>query len=265
MSHFDDLKNQNTEADRNLGDEWVDWNGNSDNNVEAGKSVFLLFSAKVLLLMGIASFAFIYLITPRLTLWHPYLPYITWVLFCGFCIFTLTSFVQLILTAKYEKNFFFNKFQGKILFDLYFEKVFKLGMLLGISKDKMGNSFVKVSNSLARAWKKCSTKEKLLILLPRCLTKEKLKEIRDLQEIYPVEVHVVSGGELARKKVREIRPTAVIGVACERDLVSGIRDVGGRFSVIGIPNKRPDGPCKNTCIEMKDLIDAIEFYVGKNA
>jgi len=102
-----------------------------------------------------------------------------------------------------------------------------------------------------------------LILLPRCLAKEELQAINGLKKIYPIEIHTVSGGELARKKVRELRPTAVIGVACERDLVSGIRDVGQKISVIGIPNERPEGPCRNTRIDMDKLIEAIEFYVGK--
>ena len=105
--------------------------------------------------------------------------------------------------------------------------------------------------------------EKLLILLPRCLAKEELVAINALKDRYPLEVHTVSGGELARKKVRELRPTAVIGVACERDLVSGIRDVSQKISVIGIPNQRPEGPCRNTRIDMGELTRAIEFYVGQ--
>ena len=85
----------------------------------------------------------------------------------------------------------------------------------------------------------------------------------EFKNVYPVEIYPVSGGELARKKVREIRPTAVIGVACERDLVAGIRDVGNKFSVIGIPNIRPEGPCKNTYIDLEELEKAIQFYVGQ--
>ena len=64
--------------------------------------------------------------------------------------------------------------------------------------------------------------------------------------------------------IRTERPSAVIGVACERDLISGIRDVSPLLPTIGITNQRPEGPCKNTLIDMDALRRAIETFTGES-
>ena len=51
----------------------------------------------------------------------------------------------------------------------------------------------------------------------------------------------------------------IVSVACERDLTSGIIDVGN-IPVIGIVNERPNGPCYNTCVNvnmLKEKLDSI--------
>lgn len=264
MSHFKEYKSRaKSPDDRNLGDEWVDWNGKDDGVVKVGKSLFLIFSFAVIFISDLILILLVYLITPRLATFFEELPIAAWVLVGLYVIVTAFWFLELLFTSYHEKNFFLFRARPHLHFELLFTRVVKLGKLFGISKDKMGHSFVRVSNAVTRAVKKPSPHEKLLILLPRCLTKDELKRIMDFKNVYPIEVCTVSGGELARKKVREFKPTAVIGVACERDLVSGIRDVGGKFSVIGIPNIRPHGPCKDTHVDMEELEDAIKFYVGE--
>ena len=71
---------------------------------------------------------------------------------------------------------------------------------------------------------------------------------------------VATGGEEARAAVREQRPGAVFAVACERDLVEGLRDVLPRFLVQGLSNRRPEGPCRNSEIDLpaaKALMEAL--------
>ncbi|OQA62209.1 MAG: hypothetical protein BWY40_00249 [bacterium ADurb.Bin270] len=247
---------------RNLGEEWEGWKGEKREDTSEGKSLFLAIGSFVVLLLDLLIIGFTYMISPRLASWHSFLPLVAWTIVTIVILMTIVWMTQIILTAVTGKNFLFLSNPLKYLFDIVFEGSFKISKFLGISKDRLGNSFVKSYNEMSRATKRHESDEKLLILLPRCLTKEQIKEITSLKERYPIEIHVVSGGELARRKIKESRPTAVIGVACERDLVSGIRDVGRKISLIGIPNKRPDGPCQNTVIEIKELIDAIEFYVG---
>ncbi|MBT3181553.1 MAG: DUF116 domain-containing protein [Deltaproteobacteria bacterium] len=257
-----ETKKTSSENKRVLGDEWENWNGADDSDLQEGNFLFLITAASVVMLLNIALCVFVYLISPRLTEWHVWIPTIAWVSAFIFIAFTLTWFLQFALTISTGKDFLVLKNPINPIFDLIFNGTFRVAKLFGISRDRMGHSFVRSYNRISKATKPKGRKERLLILLPRCLAKEQLKEITSLKNLYPIHIKTVSGGELARKHIKELMPSAVIGVACERDLVSGIRDVGKKLSLIGIPNKRPDGPCKNTHIDMKELISAIEFYVG---
>ena len=49
-----------------------------------------------------------------------------------------------------------------------------------------------------------------------------------------VPVFVATRGQLARRVIRERRPRAVVAVACERDMVSGLHDVAGKVPVLAI-------------------------------
>lgn len=265
MSHFTEYKGNAASPDgRNLGDEWLDWDGASLDTLQAGKGLFLWYAGAVVVLVSIALCALVFLVVPRLAQWSPYLPPFVWIAAGFFAAVTTVWFVQLVLTAQLERNCFVFKNGAYRVFDLVFTKVFRLAGIMRISRDRMGNSFVRVSNAVARALKVPGRKERVLVLLPRCLRPEQIKEINSFKEEYGIYVHTVSGGELARKKVKELKPTAVVGIACERDLVSGIRDVGVKLSVIGIPNERPEGPCRNTFVDMAKVRRAIEFYVGSD-
>jgi hypothetical protein len=263
MSHIKEYKSTaKSPEDRNLGDEWLDWDGKDGGIIKVGKGLFLSFSAAVILISDILLVLLVYFISPRLAMFIEELPIAAWVLAGLYVVMTAFWFLELLLTSYHEKNFFLFQPKPHLHFEMLFTRALKLSKLFGFSRDQLGHSFVKVYNSVSRAVRKPGPNEKLLILLPRCLTKDELKKIMDFKHVYGVEVCTVSGGELARKKVKEFKPTAVIGVACERDLVSGIRDVGGKFSVIGIPNIRPHGPCKDTHVDMDELEKAIRFYVG---
>lgn len=263
MSHFKEYKSDVIAPDgRALGDEWADWDGKDGGTISEGKHLFLFYAAATLLLLDIFVCVAVYMISPRLVGWNAWLPTLAWITAICFIVLTALSFVALAFTATRGRGYFLMHRGILFIYNLLFSKSFRLAAIFGVSRDRIGNSFVQVSNSISRAMKPIGRSEKLLILLPRCLAKNELTKINGLKERYPLEVHTVSGGELARKKVRELCPTAVIGVACERDLVSGIRDVGQKISVIGIPNQRPEGPCRNTHIDLNELIEAVEFYVG---
>lgn len=117
--------------------------------------------------------------------------------------------------------------------------------------------------------------KRILLLLPHCLQIDKCDirlthniynckrcgrcEIKDLIEIgeqYDLELFVATGGNLARKIVSDVNPEAIVAVACERDLSSGIADTYP-LPVIGIPNERPFGPCFNTRVSLERVQDAI--------
>lgn len=262
MNMSENFKQPLDRPDRALGDEWADWDGKaSENNTEEGRGLFLFFTFAIVVLIDAAFLLLYYLTSPRLAEFHLVLPKLVLWLAIFWIFASSVLYLQLLLTVNFGRNFFFIKSQIYFLFDLVFTRVFKLSKVLRISRDRMGNSFVKVSNAVVRAVSRGIKDKKLMILLPRCLTKENLLELNSLKEKYPIEVFTVSGGELARKKVKEFCPSAIIGVACERDLVSGIRDVGSKIPVIGIPNKRPKGPCKDTVVDIGEITKAVEFYL----
>jgi hypothetical protein len=56
-----------------------------------------------------------------------------------------------------------------------------------------------------------------------------------------------------------VKPEAVIAIACENDLSSGIADTYP-LPILGIPNERPFGPCLNTSVNLDKVKEAIEFF-----
>ncbi len=87
-------------------------------------------------------------------------------------------------------------------------------------------------------------------------------EIKDLIQIADdnnLNLFVATGGNLARKIVNDVHPEAIVAVACERDLSSGIAD-SFPLPVFGIPNERPYGPCFNTKVSLEKVKRAIEFF-----
>jgi hypothetical protein len=58
----------------------------------------------------------------------------------------------------------------------------------------------------------------------------------------------------------ENRPEAIVAVACELDLTTGIQDAYP-IPVIGILNERPNGPCINTKADIEKVRRAILDFV----
>jgi hypothetical protein len=69
---------------------------------------------------------------------------------------------------------------------------------------------------------------------------------------------------LARKIVVEKRPEMIIGVACERDLTSGIQDTYP-IPVYGILNKRPNGPCYDTDVDLELVEQGMTAFLEDEA
>jgi len=117
--------------------------------------------------------------------------------------------------------------------------------------------------------------EEILILTPHCLQKStcsvkvthdpsyckqcgqcNVNELVQLQNKYHVSLAIATGGTLARHAIQQYHPKFILAVACERDLISGIIDVT-QVPVIGILNIRPNGPCKDTKVN----IDQLEYWI----
>ena len=53
-----------------------------------------------------------------------------------------------------------------------------------------------------------------------------------------------------------------MAVACERDLTAGVQDIN-QIPVLGVFNKRPNGPCVDTEIDAEEVENAIKFFIGE--
>jgi hypothetical protein len=174
-----------------------------------------------------------------------------------------------------------SKLRG-IVIEILFPIMIVVGKLLGISKEKVQQSFVEVNNLLVRAKCNGARTDRILLLMPHCLQfsdcaikitndvykckacgKCRIKDLVELAQRYNVHLSVATGGTLARRRVAEAKPQAIIAVACERDLTSGIQDAYP-LPVIGIINDRPFGPCFNTSVDIAKVADALEeLAVGR--
>ena len=254
-----------TKGDRKLGDQWGDWDGGpAETQTSAGKRLFLLFGLITIALTGLMSGVAWYLITPRLLQWHPLVPRVllaslllTVVLLVGAQLALVTSLLFRWPLPR-PLRAVMRRFLG-----ITESRVQQVGQRLAVNRDRLAHSYIKVHNALEKLdGEDAFSPQELLVLLPRCLTRGQLEEARQLCEEVGTHVAVVAGGELARKRIKQLRPRAIVGVACERDLLSGVRDVGGGMRLLGIPNSRPAGPCKDTVIQIEDLREALRFYTG---
>jgi uncharacterized protein len=101
----------------------------------------------------------------------------------------------------------------------------------------------------------------LLLVIPRCLSKVALDGVLGIAGKYGVPVFVATRGQLARRVIRERRPRAVVAVACERDMVSGLHDVAGKIPVLGLTMTLPGGPCKDASLDLGQLERWVQAYV----
>jgi len=249
--------------DRLLGDEWENWTGDLDESVTYNEnaSLFAYYAAFALALVCGGCAFILYMIEPRLRLIHPALLYAARAAIFVFIVLSLGWGALLAASVFTGRNFILGGRAGQVTATKILPAALAIGKRLGISRDRIGNSFVSFSNAIVKATYKPGT-GKALILLPRCLNADLKKEIKELAERADVKVFTATGGGQARKLIRVHRPSAVIGVACERDLMSGIHDVAPKMPTLGVTNKRPEGPCKNTLVDMEELKQAIETLTG---
>ena len=142
-----------------------------------------------------------------------------------------------------------------------------IAQFIGISKDEIRKIFIKINNAYIYSNKYKINSKDLIILIPHCIQNDnckkcgicKINDLLKLKEKYNTKIFVATGGTLARKIIVDNKPKAVIAVACERDLTSGVREVN-KIPVLGVFNARPNGPCVDTDINIKEIEDAINFF-----
>jgi uncharacterized protein len=211
---------------------------------------------------------------------HPSLPLIFSLILAVFVFLMFFGGLLLVFTILRGKDILFSQKLRGIVAKVLFPFMILMGRLVGVSKERVQQSFVELNNHLVRSNNHRSRPDKLLILLPHCIQdfdcqikitgniknckrcgKCEIKDLVELSEQYQVKISVATGGTLARRIIVENRPEAIVAVACELDLTGGIQDTYP-IPVIGILNERPNGPCINTKVDIQKVKNAVLDFLG---
>ncbi len=198
-------------------------------------------------------------------------------------IISLSIIFSILITNNVIKDKKVNVLAMKINFkivSILFPIITFVADLIGISKNEIRKVYVKLNNKYIYSNKYNIKNEEILILIPHCVQKNSCKlkvttnietcakcglcnigDLVKLKEKTNVNIFVATGGTLARKIIVDNKPKAIIAVACERDLTAGVQDVR-KIPVLGVFNKRPNGPCVDTSIDVKEIEQAIKFFTS---
>ncbi len=249
-------------AGRKLGNEWADWDGSVESRwaLDEDQRIFIGFAFLALLVILLCAGLVFYMISPRLEGWHHHLSSAAFFILLAAGAAVALWFCAMALPLLTGRRLPWRMEMVQRSFHLLLPLVFRIGRSFGVSRDRMGNSFVNLSNALVRGARINTSRGPLLVLLPHCLTPDSRRGIQALAERYNALVHTVPGGEKARKLIQDHRPSRIIAVACERDLVAGLQDVAPVIPTFAVPNCRPEGPCKNTTVDLRRIEEALILF-----
>ena len=250
------------------------------NSILRGKNLFLSLSFLGVVVLGGIFLGFWYLVTPRLAEIYAGLPAIVGIALVGTYLAVVALFSLIVMSTYFQRDFISAK---KITVRILFPLAQAIGAVFRILKDEIRGSFVEVNNSLVRASSRLVAGDSLLLLLPHCLqsfecphrvTSEvrncrrcggcEISDLIAMCDAYGINMSIATGGTLARRVIVETRPKAIVAVACERDLTSGIQDAYP-IPVIGVLNERPYGPCRDTRVDIAKVEEAISFFLGRRS
>jgi uncharacterized protein len=251
------------DVDRRLGHEWDEWDGRplpNQGDYDSAPALFFAWSAMTLV-VGLGAVALLlFLLAPRIESVHPVAVSLLWS-----ALLVATGLLWAwwgVLLVSYQLG-------RPLLPERLAERgpFLRLMRLTSRTADRFGrrdwveNAAVKVYNALAVMRQRKVGGGELLLLIPRCLSKVTLDGVLGIAGKYGVPVFVATRGQLARRVIRERRPKAVVAVACERDMVSGLHDVAGKIPVLGLTMTLPAGPCKDATLDLGQLERWVQSYV----
>jgi hypothetical protein len=247
------------ETDRRLGHEWDHWDGTPlphGGDFSAPPRAFFAWLALALAAAGGVLAGGVYLLAPRLALIWGVLPAVLgWGIAAAL---GLAAVWYLILLLSF--------YGGRPLLPEHalergpFLQLMNLTSLVARPfgrRDWVEHAAIDIYNTLAERRRRRVGKGELLVLVPRCLSKDVLDGVLAIAGRYEVPVFVATRGQLARRAIRERRPRAVVAVACERDMMTGLRDVAGKLPVLGLTMRLPNGPCRDATVDL----DVMERWV----
>ena len=255
------------EVDRRLGHEWDEWNGRplpAGGDFSAPPGLFFRFAGLTLAGLAGATALLLYIVAPRLAALAPALPEISWIalgaaaalawLWFGLAVLSFYSGTNLLPERLLERGPYLRLMNYTSALSRAFGK-----------RDWVEHAAIDVYNTLAVRRGRKVGKGELLVLIPRCLSKQALDGVLAIAGRYEVPVFVATRGQLARRVIRERRPRAVVAVACERDMMTGLRDVAGKLPVLGLTMQLPNGPCRDAALDLAQMEQWVRGWVGAGA
>ena len=209
----------------------------------------------------------------------PLLPQAVGAVFAAGAAFMLLSILNMAASVKgcFSVPLFSKQQYGVI--NLLFPMAVRIGSLFGVSRRRLEGMFIAISNILFVRRHIQVPAERLLVVTPHCLqlascphkiTRDannckrcggcNIGDLMKLSDEMGFYLFVATGGTLARQIIKEKRPKAVLAIACERDLMSGIQDVYP-LPAVGVLNIRPNGPCYNTKVDMDEVRNELKKIV----
>ena len=252
------------ETDRRLGHEWDEWDGKpltngGDFRTTTGK--YFLFTAIGIAGIVVAGATGIYLLTPRLAQLASWLPRTLYVADAALAAAGALWLALIGISYVTDRALLPSRFAERGLLLKTLRLSSRVGELFGVQRDWTDNAAVAVYNRLAWAREWRVRANELLILIPRCLSRAALDGVMDIAKRYDVATFVATRGAYARQAIRERRPKAVVAVACERDMISGLHDVAGKLPVLGLTMQLPNGPCKDASLDLAKMEEFVRKYL----
>ena len=253
------------EVDRRLGHEWDEWNGRplpNRGDFSAAPAQFFRFAALTIAVAMATVALLLYLVGPRLAaLWQP-LPKVLWLALGGVAGVTWVYLAVLAASFYSGRSFLPERLLERGPYLQLMNYTSLVARLFG-KRDWVEHAAIDVYNTLAERRGRRVGKGELLVLIPRCLSKQALDGVLEIAGRYEVPVFVATRGQLARRVIRERRPRAVVAVACERDMMTGLRDVAGKLPVLGLTMQLPNGPCRDAAIDLEQLEKWVQGLVSE--
>ncbi len=256
------------------------YDGTGSVEYSPSKGFLLILLAISALAVTAILFFFWYVPTVGLSAIHPALPYAVGVTAASLAFLLVGGMAAVFLAILTGRTIFSSGPLRWALFKIYLPLMLIAGKLVRIPKIKIERAFLDINNGIVLKMRRRIKPGRVLILMPHCIQYEDCKikvtkdvsncvscgkcEIADLltvMEEFGVELFVSTGGTVARRKVVELRPHAVIAVACERDLISGVRDAYP-MPVFGIVNTRPMGYCTSTGVDIGFVKEAVRNFLS---
>ncbi len=262
------------------------WQGSSESvEYRPGLRPFLALLAASAAGIVVVGFFIWYIPTVGLGNIHPALPYVTAGVLLALTIFILAGAGFITMAAvrgskaseptAASRALLSSKWLRWMLFKVFMPLMVMAGGVFRIPRIRVERAFIDINNQMVRLMGRRLKPGNLLILMPHCIqfddcnikvTRDvkncagcgrcEVGELVELMDEFGIDIFISTGGTVARRKVYEQRPDAVIAVACERDLTSGVQDAYP-LPVLGIVNKRPKGYCIETGVEIPEVRRAI--------